>query len=285
MPNGYRILLQGVLAGEGEIYPDREMAINPGQVFGQIDGMKTRDPAFGLEAIWIEPGKKDEAQTKGYTVVDASTVVATHLNQILMKHMDQLLGYDEVQSLLDQLAKQSPKLVEELVPNAVSMGNLLMILKSLLKEGVPIRDIRTIAQNIATNAARLKDPLALAGSVRAALGRIIVQNIYRNDSQLSMIALSPAMEQLLLKSVQQAQQSGNPDDISLEPSLAEKLQSGLREAVQRQEMSGKPAVLVVSAPIRALMARFSRYVSNDVHVLGFNEIPEDRQVTIEATIG
>lgn len=285
MPNGYRILLQGVLAGEGEIFPDREMAINPGQVFGQIDGMKTRDPAFGLEAIWIEPSRKDEAQTKGYTVVDASTVVATHLNQLLMKHMDQLLGYDEVQSLLDQLAKQSPKLVEELVPNAVSMGNLLMILKSLLKEGVPIRDIRTIAQNIATNAARTKDPAALTGSVRAALGRIIVQNIYRNDSQLAMIALTPAMEQLLLKSVQQAQQSGNPDDISLEPTLAEKLQTGLREAVQRQEMSGKPAVLVVSAPIRALMARFSRYVSNDVHVLGFNEIPDDRQVTIEATIG
>jgi flagellar biosynthesis protein FlhA len=285
MPNGYRILLQGVLAGEGEIYPDREMAINPGQVFGQIEGMKTRDPAFGLEATWIESARKDEAQTKGYTVVDASTVVATHLNQLLMKHMDQLLGYDEVQSLLDQLAKQSPKLVEELVPNAVSMGNLLMILKSLLKEGVPIRDIRSIASNIATTAARTKDPAALTASVRTALGRIIVQNIYRSDTQLSMIALTPAMEQLLLKSVQQAQTSGNPDDISLEPTLAEKLQSGLREAVQRQEMSGKPAVLVVSAPIRALMARFSRYVSNDVHVLGFNEIPDDRQVTIETTIG
>lgn len=285
MPNGYRILLMGVNAGEGEIYPDRELAINPGQVFGKIDGLATRDPAFGLEAVWIDPALRDRAQGMGYTVVDASTVVATHLNQLLLKQVHELLGYDEAQHLLDQLAKVSPKLVEDLIPGAVSMTTLLAVLKNLLAEQVPIRDMRTIAQTIAAHSGRSADPAALTAAVRTALARIIVQRIFGNEAQLPVIALDPSMEQLLLKSIQQAQQAGNPDDIVLEPTMAERLQGALQDAAQKQEMAGKPAVLLVSAPLRAMLARFVRYLSSEIRVLSFAEIPDDKQVTIEASVG
>lgn len=284
-PTAYRISLMGVTAGEAEIYPDRELAINPGQVFGKIEGIATRDPAFGLDAVWIDPATRDQAQTLGYTVVDASTVVATHLNQLLQKHTHELLGHDEVQQLLDMLAKHSPKLVEQLAPEHVPTNLLLSVLKNLLQEQVPIRDLRTIAQTVAAQSARTQDAGAITAAVRVALCRIIVQNIYGNETRLPAIALDPSMEQLLLKSVQQAQQSGNTDDIVLEPGLAERLQSALIEASQKQEVAGKPAVLLVSAPLRAVLAKFVRYTSASVHVLSYNEIPEDKQITIEGTVG
>ena len=285
VPTGYRISLMGVTAGESEIYPDRDLAINPGQVFGTLDGIATKDPAFGLEAVWIDSNEKDQAQTFGYTVVDASTVIATHLNQILIKHTHELLGHDEVQQMLDMLAKHSPKLVEQLVPDAVSINVLLTVLKNLLIEGVPVRDLRSIAATIAASAARTQDPAALTADVRVALKRIIVQNIYGNDAVLPAIALDPSMEQLLLKSVQQAQQNGITDDVALEPGMAERLQAALVEVGQKQELAGKPAVLLVSAPLRAMLAKFTRFSAADIHVLSYGEIPDDKQITIESTVG
>ena len=285
-PNGYRIAVLGVNAGEGEIHPDRELAINPGQVFGQLDGIKGRDPAFGLDAIWIEPSQRDHAQTLGYTVVDASTVVATHLNQLLLKHVHELLGYDEVQNLLQVLGKQSPKLVEDLVPGSVSMNTLLNVLKNLLVERVPIRDMRTIASALAgAGGAKSQDPVALTAVARSALSRIIVQKIFGNTETLPVITLAPGMEQMLLKALQQSQQSGQGDDIVLEPGLAERLQQAIRDAAQKQEMAGKPAVLLVAAPLRAVLARFCRYVNGEMSVLAYTEVPDDKQVTIEASIG
>jgi flagellar biosynthesis protein FlhA len=285
MPTAYRITLMGVIAGEAEIYPDRDLAINPGQVFGKLDGVATTDPAFGLEALWIDREMKDQAQTLGYTVVDASTVVATHINQLLLKHTHELLGHDEVQQMLDMLAKHSPKLVEQLVPETVSMNVLLAVLKNLLIEQVPIRDLRTIAEAISSGAMASQDPVALTAVVRTALKRIIVQSIYGNDAILPAIALDPAMEQLLLKSVQQSQQGGFTDDIVLEPGLAERLQTALQEAAQKQEMAGKPAVLLVSAPLRPVLVKFIRYSAVDMQVLSYGEIPEDKQITIESTVG
>ena len=285
LPTGYRLTLMGVTAGESEIFPDLDLAINPGQVFGKLEGKATRDPAFGLEAVWIDPAMKDQAQTLGYTVVDASTVVATHLNQVLLKHTHELLGHDEVQQMLDRLAKHSPKLVEQLVPDTVSINVLLAVLKSLLTEQVPVRDLRTIAETIAAHAARSQDSAVLSGAVRVALRRTIVQNIYGSEAMLPAIALDPAMEQILLKSVQQAQQSGNTDDIILEPGLAERLQTALLDASQKQEMAGKPSVLLVSAPLRAVLAKFIRYSAADIHVLSYGEIPDDKQITIESTVG
>ncbi|WP_019530388.1 flagellar biosynthesis protein FlhA [Dasania marina] len=284
LPNAYRITLLGVTAGEAEIYPDRDLAINPGQVFGKLDGVPTTDPAFGLEAVWIDPASKDQAQTLGYTVVDASTVVATHINQLLQKHTHELLGHDEVQQMLDKLAKNSPKLAEEL-PSVVPLNMLLTVLKNLLAEQVPIRDLRTIAEALAASGSQSQDSAALTASARVALRRVIVQAIYGRDGLLPVIALDPAMEQLLLKSLQQSQQAGNGDDIVLEPGLAERLQQALQESAQQQEMAGKPSVLLVSAPLRAVMAKFIRYSAADMQVLSYAEIPDDKQVTIESTIG
>lgn len=284
-PNSYRIHIMGVTRGQGEIYPDRDLAINPGQVFGSLEGRATRDPAFGLEAVWIDPGQRDHAQSLGYTVVDAGTVVATHLNQLLLRQVSDLLGYDEVQKLLELLRQQSPRLAEDLVPTAITMNRLLLVLKSLLQEQVPIRDLRTIAETLAAQDGKSSDVTALTSAVRVALGPIIVQTLFGDEDPLPVLALEGQTEQLLLQALQQSRQSGQGDDIVLEPGLAERLQQALREGAQQQELAGKPAVLLVSAALRPVLARFARYVSSDFHVLAYPEIPEDKSVTIEASIG
>ena len=283
-PNVYRITLMGVGVAEAEVYADRELAINPGQVFGEIKGVPGKDPAFGLDAVWIEAAQKDQAQSLGYTVVDVSTVVATHLNQILHKHSHELIGHEEVQQLLKVLAKASPKLAEELVPGIISLSGLLKVLQGLLQEQVPVRDIRTIAEAIANQSGKSQDTGALIGAVRVALSRSIVQGLVGLDSELPVITLEPKLEQILLQSLQKAGQ-GNDDGILLEPGMAEKLQRSLADMVQRQEMQGKAAILLVAGPIRNMMARFVRYAAPGAQVLSYQEIPDSKQVTIVATVG
>jgi len=281
MPGAYRITLMGVIVGEAEIYPDRELAINPGQVFGTLKGIEVKDPAFGLDAVWIEGNQKEHAQTLGYTVVDASTVVATHLNQLLQDHAFELLGHEEVQQLIDMLAKSCPKLVEELIPNKLSVSTLLKVLQNLLMEHVPLKDFRSIAEGLADAVARTQDPVALTAAVRVSLSRLIVQSINGADPELPVITLDPQLEQILLGSMQQ----GGSDGLVLEPGMAENLQSSLAQVAQQQEMVGKPSVLLVSAPIRPLLAKFVRYGDSQIHVLSYQEIPETKKVTIVATVG
>jgi flagellar biosynthesis protein FlhA len=283
-PNAYRLTLMGVSVAEAEVYPDRELAINPGQVFGPLNGIAAKDPAFGLEAVWIDPSQRDQAQSLGYTVVDASTVVATHLNQILHKHAHELLGHEEVQQLMQLLAKSSPKLAEELVPGLVSLSTLLKVLQALLQEQVPVRDIRTIAEAIANVAPKSQDPAAMVAAVRVSLARAIVQSIVGLEPELPVITLEPRLEQILLNSLQKAGQ-GSEDGILLEPGMAEKLQRSLVEAAQRQEMLGKPVILLVAGPIRAMLSRFARLAVSSMHVLAYQEIPDNKQVTIVATVG
>ncbi len=287
MPNVYRITLMGVTIAEAEIHPERELAIDPGQVFGKVEGIAGKDPAFGLDAIWIEPDKKDQAQTLGYTVVDASTVVATHLNQILQKHAHELIGHEETQKWLDQLEKMAPKLAEELVPTTISVSVLLRVLQNLLREEVPVRDMRSIAEAIVNVHPRSQDPKLLTTLARQALRRMIVQSICGNDTEIPVITLDPDLEQLLLKSVQQSQQSGGQDDIGLvlEPNMVEKLQRSLQDSVQRQEMLGKPAILLVSGPLRPVLAKFASYGVERLHVLSYQEIPDNKQITIVASVG
>lgn len=279
-PNGYRISLMGVILGESEVHPDRHMAINPGQVFGNIEGLPVKDPAFGLDAVWIDNAIKDHAQTLGYTVVDASTVVATHMNSLLQKHVHELLGHEEVQQMIDRLARYSPKLVDTLVPETVTMSVLLKVLKGLLAEQLPVRDFRTIAEAIVANAAVNSEPMQLIESVRTALSRSIVQEIYGSSNNLSVFTLAPAMEQMLMKP-----SAGGGLDVTLEPGLAEQLQRSISETAQAQELKGSPAVLLVPGPLRPILAKFVRFSSHALHVLSYNEIPDDKQVTIEATVG
>ncbi|WP_339485847.1 flagellar biosynthesis protein FlhA [Pseudomonas sp. EL_65y_Pfl2_R95] len=283
-PNAYRLTLMGVSVAEAEVYPDRELAINPGQVFGTLNGVAAKDPAFGLEAVWIEVNQRDQAQSLGYTVVDASTVVATHLNQVLHKHAHELLGHEEVQQLMQLLAKSSPKLAEELVPGLVSLSTLLKVLQALLQEQVPVRDIRTIAEAIANVAPKSQDPAAMVAAVRVSLSRAIVQSIVGLEPELPVITLEPRLEQILLNSVQKAGQ-GSEEGILLEPGMAEKLQRSLIDAAQRQEMLGKPVILLVAGPVRAMLSRFARMAVANAYVLAYQEIPDNKQVTIVATVG
>lgn len=287
-PNEYRISLMGVNIGSAEIYPEREMAINPGQVYGPAQGIEARDPAFGLDAIWIETAQREQVQALGYTVVDASTVVATHLNTLLQRHAHELLGHDEVHELLTMLERSSKKLAEELTA-AVSTNVLRKVLQNLLQEAIPVRDMRTIGEALTSFAGRSQDPTVLTAAVRVALGRVIVQSIYGERSELPVITLDPALEQILLKAVQQAAHlnDGQVSDegVAIEPGIAERMQQALTQAAQRQEIAGNPAVLLVAAALRPMLSRFVRYTASGIKVLSYQEVPDNKQVTIVATVG
>ncbi len=283
-PNGYRINLGGVPVGEGQVYPEREMAINPGRVFGQLKGIPTKDPAFGMEAVWIEPSAREHAQTLGYTVVDASTVVATHLSHIVQLHAHEMLGHEEVQHLLNTLAKSAPKLVEDLIPRVMPLSSVVRVFQGLLSERVPIRNIRTIVETLAEHAPRTPDPTALQNLVRVALGRQIVQDIAGIGGELPVITLEPELERLLSSSIGGASQNGGASP-GLEPGLAERLQQRLAESAQRQELSGEPAVLLVAPQLRSTLARFMRAAVPGMHVLAWNEIPDNRKVRLVTAVG
>jgi len=279
-PNQYRISIHGVPLAEAEVMPGRELAINPGSVAGPVQGIATRDPAFGLEAVWIEPSQRDYAQSMGYTVVDASTVVATHLSQIIHNNAHQLLGHEEVQKLLDILAQTQPKLVEELVPNTLPLSVVVKVMQNLLEERVPVRDTRTIVEALTEHGGRTRDPAQLTTAVREALGRMIVQNICGLSEELPVITLEPQLEQLLLDTVQ-----GTSSAMGFEPSLAERLQRSLAESAQRQEMAGQPAVLLTAPQLRRWLYRLTRHSVPGLHVLSYNEVPDDKQIRIVGSVG
>jgi len=280
-PGAYRINLLGVPVGESEIHIDKELAINPGQVFGEIRGIETKDPAFGLEAVWIEPAQRDDAQTKGYTVVDASTVVATHLSHLLQQHAHELLGHESVQQLLDMLANTSPNLVETLVPKTLSLGVVVKVLQNLLEEGVPIRDLRSIAETLAEQGGRSQDPDMLTSAVRTTLSRMIYQKINGMEEVLPAMTLEPNLEQLLLQSMQGAREGGP----GIEPGLAESMLHSLQEQTRRQDLSGEAAVLLVSPLLRRWLAQFVRGSVPGISVLSYNEVPAQKQIRVIATIG
>ncbi len=280
-PSYYRVTLMGVTVGEASIHPERELAINPGEVHGEIQGIEGKDPAFGLPATWIEPDQREEALGLGYTVVDANTVVATHLSQILSEHAHELIGYEEVQSLLDKLKSSAPKLVESLTPDTVGLGAILQVLKNLLAEGVPVRDFRTIAETLSQQGGKGQDADALTEQVRVALRRLIFQHINGMAEEMPVITLDPQLEQLL----QQSTQVSNGQEMTLEPGMAEALHSALAEKTQERELAGDPAVLLVSPQIRGLVARFVRPTIPGLNVLSFNEVPDNKQLRVVATVG
>ncbi|MCM8596227.1 flagellar biosynthesis protein FlhA [Accumulibacter sp.] len=279
-PNAYRIFLKGVQIGEGEVFPGNLLAINPGRVAGDVPGTATRDPAFGLPALWIDPLLREQAQAYGYTVVDPSTVIATHLNHLILSHSAELLGRQETQALLDHLAKDMPKLVEELVPKALPLGAVQKVLRNLLDEGVHLRDMRTVIETLADHAPRVQDPEVLTAQVRIALGRSIVQALYPAGAEMQVMSLDPQLERLLLQAV-----AGAGDSAAIEPGLADTL---IREAVaaaQRQEEAGLPAVLLVPATLRPLLSRFLRRSIVQLRVLAHGEVPEERIIKVTSVIG
>ncbi|KAF1047596.1 MAG: Flagellar biosynthesis protein FlhA [Herbaspirillum frisingense] len=279
-PSAYRITLKGVEVGNGEAHAGQYLAINPGMVTGPLPGMMTTDPAFGLPAVWIDNGMCEQASTMGYTVVDAGTVVATHLNHLITTHAAELLGRQEVQSLLDHLAKDAPKLVEDMVPKMLPLGTLQKVLQNLLLEGVHIRDMRTIIETLAEHAARIQDPTDLTAIVRIALGRAIVQQIFPGENELPVMALDSKLERLLMQALQAAGDSGG-----IEPGLADSLVTQTEQAAQRQEQLGLAPVLLVGAPLRTLLARFLRRAMPQLRVLSHAEIPESKTIKVTSLVG
>lgn len=279
-PNVYRITLMGVSVGEAEVHPDKDMAINPGQVFGDIAGVKALDPAFGLEAVWVDVADKEQAQTLGYTVVDANTVIATHLSKLLQENAHELLGHEETQHLLDRLGATSPKLVEDLVPKLLPLNVVVRILQNLLSEGIPVKDFRTIAECLADNASHTQDANLLTSVVRVALGRMIVQHINGLGNELPVITLEPSLEQIMLQSLQMSDEGGG-----IEPGLAERLHGSLIESAQMQEGLGQPAILLVSAGVRHMLAKFVKHSIPQLSVLAYNEVPDNMQIKIVSTVG
>lgn len=280
-PNTYRISLMGVACGEAEIRHDCELAINPGQVYGKLDGIETKDPAFGLEAVWISPESREHAQTLGYTVVDAATVVATHLSQLLSNDAAKLLGYEEVQQLMDILAKNSPKLVDGFIPDVMPLGTVVKVMQNLLNEGVSIRDLRTIVQTLLEYGPKSADTEVLTAAVRISLKRMIVQEISGPETEIPVITLAPELEQMLHQSMQATGGEGP----NIEPSLAERMQKSLEDATQRQEMVGQPAILLTSGMLRSTLSRFVKHTIPNLRVISYQEVPDEKQIRIVSAVG
>lgn len=279
-PNQYRININGVTRGQAELMPGRELAINPGVTHGALNGIETRDPAFGLEAIWITPDQREYAQTLGYTVVDASTALATHLNKILQENASDLIGHDEAQQLLDQLAASAPKLVESLVPKKISLGVFAAVLQNLLEEGVPIRNIKGIVEVLSNCADSTQNAEDLTAAVRPSLGRMIVQSLADIGEDLSVMTLAPDLEQLLHTVLQQGGMGGD----NIEPTLAEQLLTNLYASSEQLVEEGIQPVLIVSPTVRPWLAKFVKHRVPGLVVLGFNEIPDEQGIRVVRTI-
>lgn len=276
-PNAYRIKLKGVPIAQGEVYPEKDMAINPGNVTDRIDGFATKDPAFGMDAVWIDKDKKEEAQEKGYAIVDASTVVATHISHIVQKHAHEIFGHEEAQHLLDGLAKKAPKLVESLTPAALSLSTIAKVLQNLLSEGVSIRDIRTIAESLVEHSSKTQDSSSLTEIVRSSLGRMIVQSIIGESGNINVMAIDPALENMI--------QNSGGGKVTIEPGLARQLQASIASAVSGSDVLGVTPILLVAPPIRAYLSKFLRDSIPSLNVLSYNEIPSGYKITVVSTVG
>ena len=280
-PDVYHIVLNGVMRGRGEIKAGRELAINPGKVYGELEGMPTKEPAFGLDAVWIDPAQRDYARTLGYTVVDPATAMATHLNKVLRDNAADLLSHDETQQLLDKLAAKSPKLVEDLVPGKMPLGIITRTLQMLLTEGVSIRDMRTIVETLSEVGGKTQDPEQLVALVRPKLGRMIVQELLDMKDSLPVMTLAPELEQLLHNVLVN---SSNSQNVVIEPGLAESLFAALRDASHTVEDQGNPAVLVVAPSIRPWLSKMVRHRISELTVLSYTEIPDDQAVKVIYTV-
>ncbi|WCE06487.1 flagellar biosynthesis protein FlhA [Pseudoxanthomonas sp. JBR18] len=275
--SAYRLLVHGVPVATADIHPDRELALDPGGALAKIDGIPGKDPAFGLDAIWIQPHQRAYAETMGYTVVDPATVIATHLSHLVREHAPELLGHEEVQQLLATLAKSAPKLVEDLTPKALPLSVVVRVLQNLLIEKIPVRQLRKIVEALVEHAPQSQEPGALTAAVRNSLGRFIVQEIAGMSPELPVFTLAPQLERVLQDSTQ-----GN--GAALEPGLAERLHQSLADCVTKQEARNEPAVVLVPAQVRAALARLVRHSVPALSVLSYSEVPEDKRLKLVGTI-
>jgi flagellar biosynthesis protein FlhA len=280
-PSHYRISLAGVVMAEVQVFPEKWLAINPGQTFGELNGIETKDPSFGLEAVWIDESQKEDASAYGYTVVDASTVIATHISQILKDNAAKLIGYEETQQLLDKVSNYSPKLIKELVPDNLSLGAVNKVLQGLLNEKIPINDLRTIFETLAEAGHHNKESDYLISQVRIALSPLITQRICGFEDEMPILTLKPELEQILHNSLQ----GTTGQSAGFEPGLADHIQQSVSNFANQQLAKGEPTVLVVQPGLRSFLSKFVLSVAPNIHVLSYQEIPDNKQVRIIGTIG
>lgn len=280
-PDAYKIVINGSTRGIGNIQAGKELAINPGHVLTEIDGIPGKDPAFGLDAVWIDPSDSEYAQASGYTVVDTATVMATHLNSVIKENADELMTYDVAQELINKIEESSPKLIEDFIPEKIPLGTVVRVLQNLLREGVPLRDMRTILETLAEESVKTQDANELSALVRPKLGRLILQDLIEVDETLSVMTLEPSLEQLLSELVVRAE---SLDEIALEPNLAEGLFNSIRENMQLMEQEEVTPVLVVSPMLRPWLARLLRRSSKDLTVLSYTELPDDQSIRVASSV-
>ncbi|ULA58981.1 MAG: hypothetical protein LZF60_80377 [Nitrospira sp.] len=269
-PNEYAALLKGVELAKSEVMPAHVLAIDPGTAQrGIIHGLPTKEPAFGLPAMWVPEQQREQAQMAGYTVVDPGSAIATHLSELIKRHAHELLGRQEVQGLLDQLGKNHPKLVEEVIPNLIPLGTLVRVLSHLLREGVPIRDLRTILETIADHAASTKDADILTEVARQALGRTITKQYLAPDGSLPIIGLDPRLDRTL---ADQANAAGQGNQWVPDPLVAQKLLNALKQAAERMVGRGHQPVILCSPSLRRHLRKLTDRILHSVPILGLNEV-------------
>lgn len=277
-PNEYAALLKGVELAKSEVMPAHVLAIDPGTAQrGIIHGLSTKEPAFGLPAMWVPEQEHERAQMAGYTVVDPGSAIATHLSELIKRHAHELLGRQEVQGLLDQLGKNHPKLVEEVIPNLIPLGTLVRVLSHLLREGVPIRDLRSILETIADHAPTTKDPDILTEVARQALGRTITRQYLASDGSLPIIGLDPRLDRTL---ADQANSTPQGTQWIPDPQVAQKLLAALKLAAERMVGRGHQPVILCSPSLRRHLRKLTDRILHSVPILGLNEV--DSVVRLQA---
>jgi flagellar biosynthesis protein FlhA len=281
-PDVYKILLRGIARGKGEIKIGHDLAINPGNVSVPLDAVQTKDPAFGLDAYWILPAQRDYARMLGYTVVDAATAIATHVNMVLKDNAQELLGHEETHQLLDKVTEKAPQLMNGVVPDKLTLATVNQVLKNLIAEDIPLRDMSSIVESMAAESHKTKDPDELTALVRPSLGRFIMQSLVELGQTLSVITLESELEHLISNTLLQSRKSG---ELVMDPKLAENLFNAIDREKRQTEDKGLPAVLIVSPGIRPWLAKAMRNRSPGLRVLAYTEIPEDQDVKVIAKIG
>jgi len=281
-PFSYNILLKGVVRAKGKIEINKDLAINPGDINEKLNGITTVEPAFGLDAYWINNSESDHAKTLGYTIVDGSTVIATHINALLKSNSYELLGHDETREILDKVSKVSPKLVEDLVPEKLSIAIIMQVLRNLLYESITIKDIRTILATLLTESSRTQNADELTELVRPKIGHIMLQDIVGLGDELHVMTLDPSLEQILINSLEN---SSNKHEPMVDPSLLENLIKSIKAEVDKEFTLGNEVTIVVAPPLRPWLARFIKQRIAELRVFSYSEIPEDQKIKVSSRIG
>jgi flagellar biosynthesis protein FlhA len=280
-PGGYSIKMKGIEIAKGELLPDHLMAMDPGTVIEQMDGVETKEPVFGLPAIWITEDRKDEAQYNGYTVVDLSTIVATHITEVLKSNLSELFGRQELVKILDNFKEENPKIVSDLVPDIMPLGSVLKVMQNLLREGVSVRDLRTILETLADYGSSVKDPDALTEYVRQALYRTITERIRSSQGDVPLFTLDRALEETVARSIIH---TDNGTQLNLDPKSTQTILASLNEKIEEATSQGEKMVVLCSPVIRRHFKRLTEKFIPNMIVVSHNELSPDVNIRSLGTV-